>query len=524
MGAEGSGRLAGVMISTPRRPRAAVVAASVAAVTATAVAGALGGCGMLGPAGFDAGRVSTVGEVDFVRPLAIPPLAESTVDAEGRRVFELTAAASETRFTPDEATPTWGYNGSYLGPTLVAREGERVVVDVHNALDAVTTLHWHGMHLPAEVDGGPHQPIEPGESRSPAWTVDQRAATLWYHPHPHGDTEGQVARGLAGMFIVQDDAEAALPLPRAYGVDDIPVMVQDTGFSDDGTLDRSSRGFVGALGDTLLVNGTIGPYLDVSTEAVRLRLLNASTARTYDFAFDDGRVFEQVASDGGLLAAAHVTDDVQLSPGERAEIVVRVAPGERTVLRSGPPDLGTEGGAGDRNGGADSFDVLELRPAASLAPSPALPDRLVEPEELAESDATVHRDLRFDGFVIDQDPMDLSRIDQVVEVGDTEIWTVRNGMALPHNLHVHDAQFRVLSIDGERPPAELAGRKDTLYLRPQTDYRLILRFDDYTDRNTPYMYHCHLLWHEDQGMMGQFVVVEPGQGAGTIRQGDDHDH
>jgi suppressor of ftsI len=524
MGTRCSGRLAGGMFSALHRPRAAIVTASVAVVTATAVAGAVGGCGMLGPAAFDAGRVSTVGEVEFDRPLAIPPLAESTVDAEGRRVFELTAAASETRFTAAAATPTWGYNGSYLGPTLVARDGERVVVDVHNALDVVTTLHWHGMHLPAEVDGGPHQPIGPGETRSPAWTVDQQAATLWYHPHPHGDTERQVARGLAGMFLVRDDAEAALPLPRTYGVDDIPVMLQDTGFTGEGALDRSSRGFVGALGDTLLVNGTLGPYLDVTTEAVRLRIVNASTARTYDLGFDDGRVFEQVASDGGLLAAAHATDHVQLSPGERAEIVVRVAPGERTVLRSGPPDLGTEGGAGDRNGGADRFDVLELRPAPSLAPSPTLPDRLAEPAQLEESDATVHRELRFDGFVIDQDPMDLSRIDQVVEVGDTEIWSVRNGMALPHNLHVHDTQFRVLSIDGESPPAELAGRKDTLYLRPQTEYRLLLRFDDYTDRDTPYMYHCHLLWHEDQGMMGQFVVVEPGQGAGTMRQEEDHDH
>jgi suppressor of ftsI len=215
---------------------------------------------------------------------------------------------------------------------------------------------------------------------------------------------------------------------------------------------------------------------------------------------------------------------VQLSPGERAEIVVRLEPGERAVLRSRPPDLGADPVLAGRNGGQDSFDVLQIRAAAALAPSPAVPAALVDVPRLEESAASVHRDMTLDGFVIDQEPMDLARIDHVVEVGDTEIWTVTNGMDLPHNFHVHDVQFQILSIGGEPPQPGLAGRKDTVYLRPQTAYRLILRFTDYTDRTLPYMYHCHLLWHEDQGMMGQFVVVEPGQGAGTMKQGENHDH
>lgn len=506
-----------------RRPRALAMTAAILVIAAASIAGC-GVLGGIGAGGLDGGRVSTVGRVDFDTPLKIPPLADSAVDSEGVRVFDLTAAPSTSGLLPGVSTETWGYNGSHLGPTLVADRDERVRVDFHNELDATTTLHWHGMHLPAAMDGGPHQPVDPGDDWSPQWTIDQPAATLWYHPHAHGATSGQVARGLAGMFILRDAEEAKIQLPRDYGIDDIPVIVQDARFDDDGNLSDDNRGFVGSLGDTLLVNGTIGPYLEVSTEAVRLRLLNASTARSYDFTLADGREFDQVASDGGLLAEPFSTRSVPLSPGERAEIVVRLVAGESVVLRSGPPELGTsDDGAGARNGGADSFDVLELRASSALSSSGPVPGRLASFERMRADDATRELDISLDGFVIDQQPMDMSRIDQVVEVGSTEIWTVRNGMDLPHNFDVHDVQFQVLDIAGAPPPPHLAGWKDTVYLRPQTDYRLIMRFEDYTDATTPYMYHCHLLWHEDQGMMGQYVVVDPGQSAGTI-EGESHDH
>lgn len=499
-----------------RRPRALLACTAVALAIGVTIAG----CAITGL--LDSGRVNTVGTVEFETPLAVPPLAESTV-IDGVTHFALTAASSTTEFRPGESTPTNGYNGSYLGPTIVATRGEKVEVDLHNALDATTTLHWHGMHLPATMDGGPHQSIAAGTDSVQKWTIDQPAATLWYHPHPHGETEGQVASGLAGMVILRDDEEAALDLPRTYGVDDIPLIVQDARFNGDGSFNGSSKGFAGSFGDTILVNGTVGPYLDVTTEAVRLRLLNGSTARVYDFALADGRDFDQIASDGGLLAAPLATDHVQLSPGERAEIVVRLAPGETIVLRSNAPDLGMQAMLGDRNGGADRFDVLELRAASVLAPSAEVPTTLARFDRLRESDAAEHRTMTLDGFQINGQNMDLARIDDTVEVGTTEVWTVRNAMDLPHSFHVHDVQFQVLSIGGNPPSPELAGWKDTVYLRPNTDYVLIMQFADYTDRNSPYMYHCHLLWHEDQGMMGQFVVVKPGQSAGTIK-GDNHDH
>jgi bilirubin oxidase len=506
-----------------RRPRALIVTLSVLTLTGVAIAA-------VGCSAFGAPAVSTIGQVDFDTPLAIPPLASSTVEEDGTRVFELSARAGESGFLAGLSTATAGYDGAYGGPTLRAHRGERVEVRFRNELNETTTVHWHGMHLPPAVDGGPHQPVDPGAEWDPAWTVDQPAATLWYHPHPHGETEDQVRSGLFGMFIVDDAAEAALPLPREYGVDDIPVEVQDVAFAGDGALAYRDGGFVGALGDRLLVNGTLGPYLDVTTDVVRLRLLNASSARIYRFAFADGREFHQIASDGGLLERSLAVTGVQLSPGERAEILVTMTPGETVVLRSENPDYGGGLGLfGGNAGSGDRFDVLEMRAAASLDHVGEVPDALVPLERLSEDDVSATRQFTMDGTEINDRKMAMDRIDEVVELGATELWSVTNNMSFPHNFHVHDVQFQVLSIAGAAPPPELAGWKDTVYLRPNAEYRLIMRFGDYSDPDHPYMYHCHLLRHEDSGMMGQFLVLQPGESVpatwttGTM-ESDHHEH
>jgi blue copper oxidase len=186
--------------------------------------------------------------------------------------------------------------------------------------------------------------IEPGDTWEPAWTVEQPAATLWYHPHTHRDTEDHVYHGLAGMFILDDERSRKLELPDDYGVDDIPVILQDLRLSDDGALEfcQGMISPIGLLGDTTLVNGTYDPYLPVSSRRVRLRLLNASTARIYDVGFDDGRGLHLVGVDGGLLDAPRRVRRVRLSPGERAEVVAEVSPGESSVLRSFEPELGTD--------------------------------------------------------------------------------------------------------------------------------------------------------------------------------------
>ncbi len=461
--------------------------------------------------------VSTVGEVDFDRELAIPPLADSSVRADGTRVFDLTAQEGTSELRPGGRARTWGFNGPYLGPTLRAERGERVRIDVRNELDESTTVHWHGMHLPARADGGPHQPIDPGATWSPSWRIDQPAATLWYHPHPHGRTEDHVNRGLAGMFIVADpEAPGADRLPHEYGVDDIPVIVQDKRLDGDGDL-RS-----GGLGEDIVVNGTPGPYLDVTTERVRLRLLNASVKRVYSFGISDGRRLTMIGSDGGLLPEPYRTDRVRLSPGERAEVVVTMRAGEQVVLRSFDPDLETNALNERLNGGMDEFDILQLRAADHLDPSPDVPERLAPAPDLDVTGAST-REFELRGRTINGRSMDMSRVDETVRLGDTEIWRVTNTDGEYHNFHVHDVQFQVLSLDGREPAPELSGWKDTIYLPPSRTARLALRFTDYADPETPYMYHCHLLQHEDQGMMGQFVVVGTADSAGSPEHAGHHD-
>jgi FtsP/CotA-like multicopper oxidase with cupredoxin domain len=469
--------------------------------------------------------VSTVGRLDFANALRIPPVLEPDIDADGRKVFRLGLRPGTTELVPGPATETWGANGNYLGPTVRASRGDQVVMLVDNQLPEATTLHWHGMHLPAAADGNPHQLIAPGDTWSPSWQIDQPAATLWYHPHPHGQTAEHVYRGLAGLFLLDDADAAPAGLPSEYGVDDIPVILQDKRFHDDGSLDMGTPllSNVGHLGDTILVNGTFDPHLAIGDELIRLRILNASNGRVYNIGFDDDRAFDLVGTDGGLLARPHSITSVQVSPGERVEIVARFVPGERTVLRSDPPDLGLNFFQDRFAGGDDRFDLLEFRAANELAERAPLPDRLAA-DELPDADhAVTTRRFELNGSSrVNGERMDPTRVDTVVAVDTTEIWTVANRSGNPHNLHVHDVQFRIIDYDGEPPPPWLTGPKDTVFLPPGTTARLAVRFSDYTDPTTPYMLHCHVLVHEDNGMMAQFTVVEPGQVDAAPRRIDAH--
>ena len=456
--------------------------------------------------------MSNVGELSFENPLRVPPLLEPTVGADGAKRFDLNVQAGESQFRDGTHTPTWGVNGAYLGPTIRASVGDRVELAVANDTDDATTIHWHGMHLPAEMDGGPHQAIDPGATWRPRWTIDQPAATLWYHPHLHGTTAEHVYRGAAGLFLLDDEASSGLDLPDEYGVDDIPLIIQDKAFNDDGTLDFEMPvgASLGILGDHILVNGTHDPHLDVGRERVRFRILNASNARTYNLGFAGDRAFQLIATDSGLLDAPITLDRLPLSPGERAEIVIAFSPGDHAVLRSFEPELGLDFWTSRFNGGDDTFDVIQFRAADRLEPSPAVPDTLVAQRPHDPADAVATRTFHLGGNAINGDPMDMDRIDQVVTVDTTEIWEI-DGSGMAHNFHPHDTRFKILDVDGRPPPAHLRGWKDTVPIPDGTTVRVILAFSDYTDPATPYMFHCHILRHEDKGMMGQFVVVEPGQ-------------
>jgi FtsP/CotA-like multicopper oxidase with cupredoxin domain len=458
---------------------------------------------------------SNVGRVRFERRLAVPPLLEGERDGD-RVAFALDLRTGTSELLPGRRTPTWGANGAHLGPTVRLRRGDAVTARVRNGLPEATSLHWHGMELPAVADGGPHSMIAPGGEWTPSWRVDQPAATLWYHPHPHGTTKDHVHRGVAGLLLVEDGAAAGL-LPRAYGVDDVPVILQDLDLTADGALDTTGIAYggldiVGLLGSEILVNGTWGPVLPVVTERVRLRVLNASNSRVYDLVLDDARPFHVVAGDSGLLPAPVETDHVMLSPGERVEIVVGVRPGERLLLRSRPPDL--RGSVPyDRltdhlAGGDDSFELLRLDAAAQLAPSPPLPAAL--PAAAPVPATGRERRLVLGDFTIDGRVFAVDRVDAVVPLGRPELWRVRNDQGVPHNFHIHNASFTVVDVDGAAPPAVLGGRKDTVFVAPGSEVALAVEFGQHPDPTSPYMFHCHLLAHEDAGMMGQFVVVEPG--------------
>ena len=464
-------------------------------------------------------------DVTAANPLNIPPLLEPTLH-NGEKVFDLTAQQGSMEFYPGKRTETLGFNGNYLGPTIRAHRGDKVRMNVTNDLSQTTTVHWHGMHLPAAMDGGPHQTIAPGATWQPYWTITNEAATLWYHPHQMGVTGEHVYRGMAGLFIIDDDNSDSLALPKGYGVDDIPLVVQDRQFDASGQfVYRKGGGAFGApqpagmTGDTILVNGTLAPYLEAPRTLVRLRILNGSNGRRYNFGFSDSRPFYQIASDGGLLDAPVERTRMLLGVGERAEILVDLSGDDKPVtLMSYPVEQTVSGigrtffGEGDEN---QQFTILEIRPqpaAARIASTTTMPKTLNHITLLAESEAVNTRLFRLDLKTINGQAMDDTRVDAVVKTGTTEIWEVRNESPFYHPFHAHGVQFQVLDRQHfGRPtpaPAYEQGWKDTVVVLPAETVRLIMRFGDYSDPNTPYMFHCHILEHEDMGMMGQFVVVD----------------
>ena len=456
------------------------------------VAALLGGCSN----DVDDQRVSF--DTSPVTPLSIPPLLEPTIE-NGVSHYALTIGAAQHDYKQAGLTDTYSYNAmSVLGPTLRLRSGASVAISVMNTLDEVTTTHWHGADVPAEDDGGPHSPIEPGTTWVADFDVIQPAATLWYHPHAHGSTAEHVYRGAAGLIIIEDDNPAAAALPATYGVDDIPVIIQDRDFTDDGQFDFAiDDGDNGNLYDTLTVNGTINPFVEVPAGLVRLRLLNGSQARIYRLGVE-GADMTKIASDGGYLASPVVLEQLVLAPGDRAEIIVNVGMESAALVDS-------------------TFGrVLELRPNGSTSGNGVLPDMLATIERISESEITVDRrfhmgDARnfweFDpSWAINGKQFDMNRIDETVQLGATERWTLSADDG-EHVFHPHQIQFQILTINGEPPPPEESGWEDSVLVNDDREVVIVARFNSYTAEDIPYMFHCHILDHEDLGMMGQFLIV-----------------
>ncbi|MDC7239878.1 MAG: multicopper oxidase domain-containing protein [Spirochaetales bacterium] len=431
-------------------------------------------------------------------PLPIPPLLEG-------KSLELTIQEGVLTL-PEGISETLGFNGDYLGPTLRFSRGDKFNVDVINTLDEDTTVHWHGMHLPAEADGGPRQIINAGSRWQPRFTVDQQAATLWYHPHLMGKTAEHVYRGLAGLIYIEDSYSKSLDIPSEYGVNDIPLVIQDRRIRRDGSFifnPGMHDVMQGYIGNTLLVNGASDAELKVPGGTYRLRVLNGSNSSIYRIRFSDGRPFTVIALDGGFLPDSHRMEQLILTSGERYEILVDFKPDEEVEVIT---DIYN----------SESYTALKIETTSEEAFYTDHPEQF-RPYEISMADRPdgtrrfVMESRGMSGFMINGKTMSLRRIDERVQIDTTEVWVVENPatgmmMRLPHSFHVHDVQFLIRSINGEPPPPWLSGPKDTILLFPGDVYELILRFEDYEGI---YMYHCHFLEHEDSGMMGQFEVVSP---------------
>ena len=461
-------------------------------------------------------------------PLRIP-------DTLSGSELRLTLREGSVAFLPGAETATMGANGDVLGPTLLLQRGQEVSIRVTNALEDPTTLHWHGLHVAPENDGGPHSVLVAGETWNPRFTVLDHAATYWYHPHLHHKTNLHVSKGIAGFIIVRDAEEAALALPRSYGVDDFPLAIQTKDFDVDNQIVVETHADA-----AVLVNATIDPVLDVPAQVVRLRLLNGATERVFNLGFSDDRTFHQIGSDGGLLAAPVPLTRLLLAPGERAEILVDfggqegAAPELRSYASEIPsgiygaaqpgmmPGQTLTGYAANPLNGAD-FRILVLRVGAPLPGGVStIPATLLPQTVLREEDADTTRTFTFTSlrmgpgmiegpFAINGVRFSMGTINEYIPFENTEIWELRNQTPIAHPFHIHDVQFRILDINGAPPPPQQAGRKDVVLVPPGNGtVRFITRFETHADEMMPYMYHCHMLTHEDTGMMGQFVVLPPG--------------
>ena len=506
--------------------------------------------------------------------LPIPDLL--TADASNR--MQLVVQAGKSSFAGKTAT-TWGYNGNLLGPAVKLNKGQSVTVDIHNQLAEETTLHWHGLEIPGEVDGGPQGIIPAGGKRSVTFTPDQRAATCWFHPHQHGKTGRQVAMGLAGLVLIEDEEIRKLMLPKQWGIDDVPVIIQDKQFSADGQVDYQldiMTAAVGWFGDTLLTNGAIYPQHAAPRGWLRLRLLNGCNARSLNIAASDNRPLYVIASDGGLLAELVKVTELPMLMGERFEVLVDVSDGKAFDLVTLPvSQMGMAIAPFDK-----PHPVMRVQPLLITA-SGTLPDSLTSMPSLPSLEGLTVRKLQ-----LSMDPMldmmgmqmlmkkyggqamagmdhgkmmghmnndnmghgnmnhgnmnhgemgnmqhgdmgnmkhggsfdfhnanringqafDMNKQMFAAAKGQHERWVISGqGDMMLHPFHIHGTQFRILSENGKAPAAHRAGWKDTVRVEGGVS-EVLVKFDHDAPKEHAYMAHCHLLEHEDTGMMLGFTV------------------
>jgi len=436
-----------------------------------------------------------------------PPAVLANESGEPHTVeVTITAAVTRLELRPGVVTEVWAYNGQVPGPTLEVSEGDRVVVHFRNELPEPTTIHWHGIHLPFHADGSPFDPVKPGGQLDYVFTVQPgTAGTYWYHPHPDERAGPEVARGLFGALIVR-----AADDPLRGLVSEKLLILHDNRFLPDGSVDlpdpdspAGRRDFQnGREGNVLFVNGQVMPTIPIRPgEVQRWRVINASGARVYRLAIP-GHTFLHVGGDGGLFEHPVEETEVLVANTERVELLVRGTgrPGERDTLQDLPYNRYIPQ---TRPADWDSTRSLLTLQYTDDPPAPpvALPATLRVVPWLDTTAVTAHRVFALSQGLINGKKMDLHRVDVTVPLGATEIWDIENLVGMDHPFHLHGFRFQVLDRDGV--PEPFPQWKDTVNVPKHETVRLIVRFDDYPGL---WMFHCHILDHEDAGMMGVLQV------------------
>jgi blue copper oxidase len=452
------------------------------------------------------GEPNWIVEGGLDRPLIIP----STVS----NGTSLKSQFSSSEILNGRRSATFAYGNGLLGPTIKANKGETVNVTLQNNLAEETNIHWHGLILPENMDGHPKDVAQPGGSLQYVLPIQQRAGMYWYHPHSHGSTGKQVFMGLAGLFVVNDPEETALQLPS--GEFEIPLIVQDKHFegSDLDYSPNSDERMMGYLGEQITVNGIHSPYLNVSSDWYRLRILNGSTARVYNLSLTNGIPLHIIGSDGGLLTSPESVSGIMLGPGERLDVLVDFSklPIETEVY------LVSSAFSKFNEQGRQGFNLMKFKVDRAGSSSFSLPSSLSIINSLDKNIAAKTRTFDISAMVsgghssmgmhsINGKTFEMDRVDETVTAGSMEVWVFDNSRGDEiHPMHIHGVQFQVLERTGGRNqiiPSE-KGWKDTVLVMPGEKVSVIMNFPQYKGI---FVFHCHNLEHEDDGMMLNYQII-----------------
>lgn len=437
--------------------------------------------------------------------LSSPPVLKNTSSRAGTVEVTITAAPARVELIPGKFTEVYAYNGSVPGPTLEAHEGDRVIIHFQNNLPEPSTIHCHGIHLPAEMDGSPFGLVPPGGHFDYVFTLKHGSAgTYWYHPHPDLRSEYQVAEGLFGALIIRaaDDPIATIP--------EKVLILSDNRFLPNGALDFPDSNSVqaevdeenGREGNVLFVNGQVNPTLSIrSGEVQRWRVINASASRVYRLAIP-GQQLLQVGSDGGLFEHPVEVKDILLASSERVEILVRGTgpPSSQSELQTLPYDRYMQQTRPSDWNVTHALLTLRYSDAAPV-PTVNIPTALRVIPTLDTTKATATHVLVISQGLINNQMMDMHRVDVHANLGATEIWQLENVVGMDHPFHLHGFQFQVLDRNGV--PEPFRSWKDVVNVPKHESVRFIVRYMDYSGK---WMYHCHILAHEDHGMMAVLEV------------------